>query len=91
MEMNIFDPNVRENIENLIDGDISSGIVVASELSGAISTEVSNRNVAINSAISTEVVNRDLAISTEVSLRDLAIESAVSTAMSVHIATEHGT
>jgi hypothetical protein len=49
------------------DSQIPAGITRDSELSSAISTEVSNRNTAISSAISTEVTSRNSAITTAVS------------------------
>lgn len=54
---------------------------VTSEISSAISDEVTNRNTAISTAISTEVSNRNdaisSAISTEVSNRNTAITNAI--------------
>lgn len=59
---------------------------VTTEISSAISDEVTNRNTAISNAISTEVSNRNDAISTaittEVGDRNDAISSAISTEVS---------
>jgi hypothetical protein len=48
------------------DAQLPAGITRDTELSSAISTEVTNRNTAITSAISTEVTNRDTAITTAI-------------------------
>jgi hypothetical protein len=64
------------------DSQIPSTIARDTEVSSAISTEVTNRNLAISTAISTEISNRnsaiDTAISTEVVNRNTAINTSIS-------------